>query len=44
MISYVIPLIACMSPLWDYVLTLIIALAFVATVPCIVRGIIRIYV
>lgn len=44
MIEYIIPLIACMSPMFDYVLTLIIALAFVATVPCIIRGIVKIYV
>ena len=41
MINYIIPLIATMTPIWSYVLTIILALAFVATVPCIVRNIIR---
>lgn len=41
MINYIIPLVATMAPMWSYVLTILIALAFVATVPCIVRKIIR---
>lgn len=44
MIDYVIVLIACMSPMWDYVLTLYIALLVVATVPVIIREVVRIYV
>lgn len=42
MINNMIPLIAAMSPMWTYVLNYIIALAFVATVPCILRAIIGI--
>lgn len=41
MINYIIPLVACMSPMWSHVLTILIALAFVATVPCIIRQIVR---
>lgn len=44
MIDFVIYLVACMSPVWDYALTLIVALMFLATVPCIIRGIVDIYV
>lgn len=44
MIDKIIPLIACMSPMWEYVLYLILSLAFVATVPCIIRGIVKFYV
>lgn len=40
MINKIIPLVACMKPMWGYVLTIIIALAFVATVPCIIRKIV----
>ena len=40
MINYIIPLVAAMRPMWSYVLTHIIALAFVATVPCILRAMI----
>lgn len=41
MIDYIIPLIACYAPMWEYVMFLVLALAFVATVPCIIRQIVR---
>lgn len=40
MISFVIPLLATMKPLWSYVLPTLFGLFFVATVPCILRAII----
>lgn len=40
MINYIIPLVSSFSPMWSYVLNLMISLFFVATVPCIVRGLI----
>lgn len=40
MIEYIIPLIACMKPMWFYVLNHLIALFFIATVPVILREII----
>lgn len=40
MIDYIIPLIACMRPMWNYVMTHYISLCFIATVPCILRAII----
>lgn len=44
MINYIVPLVATMRPMWGYVLTLILALAFVATVPVIVRKVVSIFV
>lgn len=44
MIGYIIQLVGCMSPFWSYALTHILALAFVATVPCILRKLVAIYV
>lgn len=41
MINYFIPLLATMSPMWDYALTSLMCLMFVATVPCILRYIIK---
>lgn len=41
MMNYIIPLLATMSPLWDYVLTTLMCMMFVATVPCILRYIIK---
>ena len=41
MIDYVIPLVACMKPMWGYSLTVILALAFFVSVPCIIRRFIR---
>lgn len=41
MIGYVVSLIASVSPLWSYVLDYVFALAFVATVPCVIRGVFR---
>ncbi len=40
MIVNLIPLIASFSPFWEYVLNHIIALAFIATVPCIIRKVV----
>lgn len=40
MIEYIIPLVACMKPIWSYILTEFIALCFIATVPVILREII----
>lgn len=37
MITYIIPLLGSMSLMWSYVLFLIVALAFVATIPVIFR-------
>lgn len=42
MINSIIPLIAAMKPMWNYVLIHIFALMFIATVPCILRAIIGI--
>lgn len=42
MINNIIPLVSSMAPMWNYVLTFVMALAFVATVPCIIRKIVRI--
>lgn len=44
MIDYIIPLVACMSPMWSYVLFILVALAFVATVPRIIREVVALYV
>lgn len=41
MLSYVIPLIACMSPLWGYILNYVFVLGFIASVPCIIREVFR---
>lgn len=41
MINYIIPLITAFVPMWNYVLHLVFALCFVATVPCILRAIVR---
>lgn len=41
MIQYIIPLIASFSPMWEYVLYHVFCLAFIATVPCIIREVIR---
>lgn len=40
MIGSFVDLVACMSYMWDYVITFVMCLMFVATVPCIVRQII----
>ncbi len=40
MFENIIPLIGAFLPIWDYYLVYILALAFVATVPCIIRAII----
>lgn len=42
MINYVVPLVATMSPMWGYVLTHILALVFLCTVPCIIRKVVLI--
>lgn len=42
MINFIIPLLAAMSPMWNYVLVHVFALMFIATVPCILRAIIGI--
>lgn len=44
MINYIIDLLGCMSPMWDYALTDLMALAFVATVPCLIREVVRLNV
>ena len=40
MMNYIIPLVACMKPIWSYVFNHLFALFFIATVPVIVREII----
>lgn len=44
MMNYIIGLVGSLSPMWSYVLTPIMCLAFVATVPCILREMCRINV
>lgn len=41
MINNFIDLIACYTPMFDYVLDFVLMLFFVATVPCILRKIVR---
>lgn len=41
MLNYIIPLISKMSPMWGYVLDFVVALCFVATVPCILRRVVK---
>lgn len=44
MIEYIIPLIVSWLPMWNYVFNILVALAFVATVPCVLREVCRLYV
>lgn len=44
MLYSIIELIAEFSPMWEYILTYFVALCFIATVPCIVREVVRINV
>lgn len=44
MLYSIIELIAKFAPMWDYILTYFVALCFIATVPCIVREVVRINV
>lgn len=41
MINSIIGLVASFSPMWEYVLFHIMALMFVATVPCIIRKVVQ---
>lgn len=41
MINSIIGLVAAFSPMWEYVLNYVLALMFVATVPCIVRKVVQ---
>lgn len=41
MLSNLIGLVHCMAPMWSYVLNYIFALAFVATVPVLIRDLFR---
>jgi len=41
MINYIIPLISKVLPIFGYVLNYVFALAFLATVPVIIRDIVR---
>lgn len=40
MLDYIIPLVVAWLPFWSYLIP-ILALSFVATVPCVIRGIFR---
>lgn len=40
MLDYIIPLVVAWLPMWEYLLP-IIALCFIATVPCVIRGVFR---
>lgn len=44
MLTYFIPLVSSMSPLWDYCLNYVICVAFIATVPIILRKLVGVYV
>lgn len=41
LLNQIIQLIASMRPMWSYVLNFVFALAFVATVPCLIRDLFR---
>lgn len=41
MLFMIVPLIATMSPMWGFILNYIVCLCFVATVPCIIRKVVR---
>lgn len=41
MLRYIIPLIATTASLWTYALNFIFCLAFIATIPCLIRDILR---
>lgn len=41
MINNIIDLIASFAPMWEYVLFHVLALMFVATVPCIIRKVVQ---
>lgn len=40
-ISNFIELVSSFAPMWDYCLTFVLAFAFVVTVPCLIREVIR---
>lgn len=44
MLIHFIDLVSSFTPMWDYVMNYILALGFLATVPCIVREVVRIIV
>lgn len=41
MINNIISLLASFSPMWSYVLNHVLALMFVATVPCVIRKVVQ---
>ena len=41
MINNIIELVATFSPMWNYVLFHVLALMFVATVPCVIRKVVQ---
>lgn len=41
MMFQIVPLIGTMSPMWSYVLNYVLCLCFIATVPCIIRKVVR---
>lgn len=41
MINYIIDLVGSMSPIWSYCLTHILCLAFISSVPPIIRKVVR---
>ena len=41
MINNIISLLASFAPMWNYVLNYILALMFVATVPCVIRKVVQ---
>lgn len=44
MIGYIIALVGSVAPMWEFVLTHVLCLAVVATVPCIIRKVVAIHV
>lgn len=41
MLFDLLDVIGCMAPMWSYVLNYVFVLAFVVTIPCIIRDLIR---
>lgn len=41
MLYLIVPLIATMEPMWSFILDYVICLGFIATVPCLIRKVVR---
>lgn len=41
MMNYIVSLVGAFAPMWDYTLTALMCLMFVATVPAIIREVVR---